>query len=80
MNRQFYALAEWAKDEIIFLYIDDDERFGSTLSTLSGLSPCGGKRVYRCTEINKAQFQTYRAFGIPEYTPSLEELHFATHD
>ena len=76
MSRHFYALAEWAKDETIFLYIDD----GYCPENLSGVSPCGGKRVYRCTEINKAQFQTYRAFGIPEYTPALEELHFAAHD
>lgn len=76
MSRQFYALAEWAKDETIFLYIDDDSR----VDNLTGLSPCGGKRIYRCTEINKAQFLTYRAFGIPEYTPTLEELHFATYD
>ena len=76
MSRHFYALAEWAGDEIIFLYIDD----GYCPENLSGVSPCGAYRVYRCTKINKAQFQTYRAFGIPEYTPALEELHYATYD
>lgn len=75
-NRQFYALAEWTKNETIFLYIDDASR----AANITGLSPCGGKRIYHCTEINEAQFQTYRAFGIPEYTPALEELHFATYD
>jgi len=78
MSRQFYALAEWEKDEIIFLYIDDaDERPNLRLT---GLSPCAAKRIYNCTKINLAQFQTYRAFGIPEYTPALEELHFAACD
>ena len=78
MSRTFYALKEQQKGEVIFLYIDDTHHYGA--SNLTGISPSLSPRVYDCVKINRAQFHTYRAFGIPEYTPAAEELHFVTYD